>query len=156
MTKSDTLDSFDRKLLEILQEDCQRAVSVIAESVGLSLPACYRRIRRLRATGIIEREIAIVQPRTLGWPLSMIILVKLERDGTRTIEQMTQKFQAEPEVAEAWHITGDFDLAVRIVARDMEGFDELAERLFSTDDLVRNFKTLVVIREMKTFSPVPV
>ncbi len=156
MTKFDTLDTFDRKLLEILQEDCQRPVAAIAESVGLSVPACYRRIRRLRSTGVIEREVAIVQPRTLGWPLSMIVLVMLERDGTRTIEQMTRNFQAEPEVAEAWHVTGDFDLALRIVARDMEGFDQLSQRLFSAGNLVRGFKTLVVIREMKSFSPVPV
>ena len=156
MTRLDTLDAFDRKLLEILQEDCQRPVSAIADSVGLSVPACYRRIRRLRATSVIEREIAIVRPRTLGWPLSMIVLVMLERDGVRTIDQMTRKFQAEPEVVEAWHVTGEFDLVIRIVARDMEGFDQLSQRLFSADDLVRGFKTLVVIREMKSFSPVPV
>ena len=50
----------------------------------------------------------------------------------------------------------DFDLAVRIVAREMAGFEEIAQRLFSTDELVRNFKALVVIFEMKALSPVPV
>ena len=153
MTK---LDALDRKLLAILQVDCQRPVAAIAEAVQLSVPACYRRIRRLRAEGVIEREIAIVRPRTLGWSLSMIVLVMLEREGGRTIEEMTRKLEAEPEVAEAWHVTGDFDLAIKIVARDMEGFDELTQRLFSADERVRSFKTLVVMREMKARSPVPV
>ena len=156
MTKLHALDVFDRKLLEIMQINCQRPVAAIAESIGLSVPACYRRIRRLRSEGVIEREIAIVRPRTLGWSLSMIVLVMLEREGGRTIEEMTRKLRAEPEVAEAWHVTGDFDLALKIVARDMEGFDEFAQRLFSADERVRSFKTLVVMREMKSRSPVPV
>lgn len=156
MTKIHTLDAFDRKLLETLQEDCQRPVAAIAEEIGLSVPACYRRIRRLRTEGVIEREVAIVRPQTLGWSLSMIVLVMFEREGARTIEEMMRKLQAEPEVAEAWHVTGDFDLAVKIIARDMEGFADLAQRLFSANERVRSFKTLVVMREMKSSSPVPV
>ncbi|GEM73857.1 AsnC family transcriptional regulator [Sphingomonas aquatilis NBRC 16722] len=156
MSKTDTLDSFDLKLLEIMQIDAQRPIVAVAEAIGLSVPACYRRIRRLRATGAIEREVAIVRPRTLGWPLSMVVLVMLEREGARTIEEIRAKLQAEPEVIEAWNVTGDFDLAVRIVARGMEGYDELAQRLFSADERVRSFKTLVVIREVKALSPVPV
>jgi len=53
--KTDPLDPFDRKLIELLQVDVHQPVSALAEAVGLSPPACYRRIRRLRAGGIIER-----------------------------------------------------------------------------------------------------
>ncbi len=156
MSRSDTLDTFDLKLLEIMQVDAQRPVAAVAEAIGLSVPACYRRIRRLRASGAIEREVAIVRPKVLGWPLSMIVMVMLEREGARTIEEMMVKLQAEPEVIEAWNVTGDFDLAVRVIARDMEGYDELAQRLFSADERVRTFKTLVVIRQVKALSPVPI
>lgn len=156
MSRSYALDAFDLKLIEIMQVDAQRPIAAIAETIGLSVPACYRRIRRLRATGAIEREVAIVRPKTLGWPLSMIVLVMLEREGARTIEEMMAKLQAEPEVIEAWNVTGDFDLALRVVARDMEGYDELAQRLFSANERVRTFKTLVVIRQVKALSPVPI
>jgi len=156
MSRSDTLDTFDLKLLEIMQVNAQRPVAAVAEAIGLSVPACYRRIRRLRASGAIEREVAIVRPKVLGWPLSMIVMVMLEREGARTIEEMMVKLQAEPEVIEAWNVTGDFDLAVRVIARDMEGYDELAQRLFSADERVRTFKTLVVIRQVKALSPVPI
>ncbi len=156
MAKSHTLDDIDRKLLELLQVDCQRSVAAIADAVGLSPPACYRRIRRLRVEGVVEREVAIVRPPTLGWSLTMIVLVMLEREGGGAIAHMTRTLLAAPEVLEAWHVTGDFDIAVKIVARDMEGFDEFTQRLFTDDDRVRSFKTLVVMREMKTRSPVPV
>jgi Lrp/AsnC family leucine-responsive transcriptional regulator len=156
MTKHGPLDAFDLKLLELLQEDGRRPVPSLAEAVGLSPPACYRRIRRLRDSGAIAREVAIVRPRTLGWPLSMIVLVTLEREGARTVDEMMRVLQAVPEVVEAWNVTGDHDFAVRMVARDMENYDALARRLFAADERVRSFKTLVVIRQVKELSPIPV
>jgi Lrp/AsnC family leucine-responsive transcriptional regulator len=156
MTTIDPLDSFDRKLLALLQVDVQQPVAALAEKVGLSAPACYRRIRRLRETGVIEREIAVVRPKTLGWPLSMIVLVSLERETADTVSEMFEIFRAEPEVMEAWNVTGDHDFAVRIIARDMESYDDLVRRLFSADERVRTFETLVVIRDTGGMSPVPV
>lgn len=156
MRNSADLDSFDRKLLSLMQADAQQPVAMLAEVVGLSVPACYRRIRRLRQTGVIQREIAVVRPKTLGWPLSMIVLIMLEREGAHTIDEMAAVLRDEPEVLEAWNVTGDYDIAVRMVARDMEGYDRTVKRLFSTDERIRTFKTLVVIRQVKELSPVPV
>lgn len=70
----------------------------------------------------------------------MIVMITLEREGARTIDEMMQLLEREPEVVEAWNVTGDHDLAVRVVARDMEGYDELALRLFSANERVRSFK----------------
>jgi Lrp/AsnC family leucine-responsive transcriptional regulator len=128
----------------------------MAEAVGLSAPACYRRIRRLRESGVIERDIAVVRPRSVGWPLSMIVLVTLERENAHTLNEIMALFRDEPEILEAWNVTGDHDFALRIVARDMEGYDDLAQRLFAANEKIRSFKTLVVIREVKPLSPVPV
>jgi Lrp/AsnC family leucine-responsive transcriptional regulator len=156
MRQGEPLDDFDLKLLELLQADVRRPVPVLAATVGLSAPACYRRIRRLREIGAIDREVAIVRPRTLGWPLSMIVLVTLEREGAGTVDEMMRVLQGVPEVIEAWNVTGDNDFAVRMVARDMESYDELARRLFAADERVRSFQTLVVIRQVKERSPIPV
>jgi Lrp/AsnC family leucine-responsive transcriptional regulator len=86
----------------------------------------------------------------------MIVLVTLEREGEHTVDQMMEVLRNVPEVVEAWNVTGDHDFAVRMVARDMEGYDELVRRLFAADDRVRSFKTLVVIRQIKEMSPIPV
>ena len=156
MRETDKLDEFDLRLLALLQQDAQRPIPALAEQVGLSAPACYRRIRRLRESGAIAREVALVRPRTLGWPLSMIVLVTLEREGVRTVDEMMRVLQAVPEVVEAWNVTGEDDFVVRMVARDMESYDELARNLFAADERVRSFKTLVVIRQVKDLSPIPV
>lgn len=156
MRRNVDLDSFDLKLVEAIQKDARLPMAALAESVGLSAPACYRRVRRLREAGVIAREIGIVRPRTLGWPLSMIVLIALEREGEHTLNEMAELLRDQPEVIEAWNVTGDFDIAARMIARDMEGYDESVRRLFSADPRVRTYQTLVVIRQMKALSPVPV
>lgn len=154
MTKLD-LDQFDLRLLELLQLDARTPVPLLAERVGLSPPACYRRIRRLREVGAIEAEVAVVRPRTLGWGLSMIVLLVMEREGNRTVRDILADLSKVPEIIEVWNVTGDYDFAVRMVARDMEDYGDLAERLFSSDERIRSFKTLVIIRGEKGVMPLP-
>jgi Lrp/AsnC family transcriptional regulator, leucine-responsive regulatory protein len=128
----------------------------LAERLGISVAACYRRIRQLRESGAIEREIALVKPQTMGWTLTMIVLVTLERERKDTIDRMIKKFARVPEIIEAWYVTGDHDFAIRIVARDMESFEELTRRVFYSDENIRSFKTLVVMRGVKSLSPMPI
>lgn len=156
MRQNIRLDPVDRRILEQLQIDARLPVPVLAERVGLSSPACYRRIRQLRENGAIQREVAVVAPRMLGWPLSMIVLVTLEREGSRTIDELLRKLETEPQVIEAWQITGEYDFAVKIVARDMESYDNLVHRLFASDDRIRTFVTLVVIRSTKKSGFIPI
>ncbi|MCD1591668.1 Lrp/AsnC family transcriptional regulator [Qipengyuania citrea] len=144
--KSD-LDRFDLHLLELLQRDSRQPASVLAETVGLSAPACYRRIRRLREIGAIEGEVAIVKPRTLGWNLSVIVTVMLDREDGPTIRELMAKIVDHPQVVDCTNVTGEIDLIVRMVARDMEHYDDAALKLFANDERVRSFKTFVIIRE---------
>ncbi|MDE2411795.1 MAG: Lrp/AsnC family transcriptional regulator [Sphingomonadales bacterium] len=150
------MDQFDLALLRLMQIDSTRPVAEMAARIGLSAPACYRRIRALRASGAIQREVAVIQPRVLGWPLSMIVLLTLEREGARTVDEMMVVLEQVPEVIEAWNVTGDHDIALRMVARDMEHFDALVRDLFAADDRVRTFKTMVIIRQVKERSPIPI
>ena len=155
MRNSVKLDQVDHRILAEMQRDARTPMPVLAERAGVSAPACYRRVRRLRETGVIEREVAIVAPRTLGWPLSMMVLVVLEREASRTADEMRRKLQGEEAVIEAWQITGEYDFAVRIIARDMEDYDELTQRIFVRDENVRSFKTLVIFRQTKATGIVP-
>lgn len=94
-------DSFDLRILATLQEDARIPMPELAERVGLSAPACYRRVRALRDQGYIEREIAIVSPQAMGWPVTMVVLVTLERDRGRIIEEIVARLQRAPEVCQS-------------------------------------------------------
>ncbi|WP_296177892.1 Lrp/AsnC family transcriptional regulator [uncultured Brevundimonas sp.] len=143
------LDDFDLRLLERLQIDARTPMADLAEVVGLSAPACYRRIRRLRSIGAIEREVAVVSPKTMGWRLVMFVLVTLDREGPRTVDEVMGRLARMPEVASVSLVTGDFGFVVRLVARDMEHYGELTQRMFTDDERVKGFTTLVVRREAK-------
>lgn len=148
------LDDADYRLLELLQEDARMPMTKLAELVDLSEPACYRRVQRLKREKIIEREVAVVSPRTMGWPLTMIVLVTLERERAATIDQFIRKLQSVPEILEAWYVTGDYDFALKVVAQDMESFETMTRNVLYADNFVKTFKTLVTMRNVKTQGPV--
>ena len=149
-------DSLDLQLLEMLQNDAELPMAKLAQAVGLSAPACYRRVRMMRATGIVRRTVAVVARKTMGWPLLMIVLVKLETERAAVIDQLFQRIKRTPQVLEAHYVTGDYDFALKVVATDMESLDELMRKVLYASGIVRTYKTLVTIREVKEVSPVPV
>jgi Lrp/AsnC family leucine-responsive transcriptional regulator len=110
----------------------------------------------LRDAGKIVREVAVVAPRTLGWALSMIVLISLEREGVSTADDLMNRLEAEPAVIEAWQITGEHDFAAKIVARDMKDYDDLTRRLFVQNEHVKMFTTLVIFRQTKKPTSIPI
>jgi len=149
------MNLIDLKILEQLQMDAKASMSYIADKVGLSEPACYRRVRELRKSGVIEKEIAIVKPKNMGWPLSMMVLVELERDHSAIVNQFLTRINKQPEIINSWFVTGDYDLVLQIIAADMEAFDEFTQKVLHKDNSVKNFKTLVVMRHSKANGPIP-
>jgi Lrp/AsnC family transcriptional regulator, leucine-responsive regulatory protein len=149
------LDTVDTALLVAMQRDARTPVARLADTVGLSTPACYRRIGELRKRRTIEREIAVVAPRTMGWSLQMLILVSLAREDGGIVEQVSRKLQRSPRVIDAWYVTGDHDYVLRVIARDMEDYDDWASDFLQKDPAIKNVKTLATLRTLKLHGPVP-
>jgi Lrp/AsnC family transcriptional regulator, leucine-responsive regulatory protein len=148
------LDATDYRLLELLQQDAQLPVAQLADRVSISAPACYKRIQRLRNQRLIQKEVAVVAPSTMGWPISMLVLVTLEREKKESLQDFVSHIANIPQIIEAWYVTGDYDVVLRVVASSMEEFETMTrESLYSRKD-VRVFKTLVTMRTMKQMSPI--
>ena len=144
-----TLDSIDKTLLRLLQKDSRQPVIDLADAVGLSVPACYKRINKLRQNGCIDREVAVVSPKIFGWTLRMIALVILERERGNMSHTVIQKLKTCDQVTHVSYVAGEYDFVVVILARDMEEYDALTNELFQSDMNIRRFETLVVMREVK-------
>lgn len=147
------LDQIDLRILTALQEDTRVPAEKLAERVGLSTPACYRRMRALRASGAIEREVALVAPRAMGWGIIMIVLVTLERDRGRIVDDLIRLLKAAPEVIDVWYVTGDHDLVLQVAAQDMASYDDFTRATLHAAEHVRSFKTLVVMNHAKRTAP---
>ena len=144
-------DKFDLLILTELQQDARLPIPELAHRVGLSAPACYRRVRTLREAGLIEREVALVAPATMGWPITMLVLVTLERDHGRIVDEMIACLKGEPEVMDLWYVTGEQDFVLQVAARDMQSYEQFTRRVLHAREQVRSFKTLVVMGQHKRY-----
>ena len=143
------MDKIDIKLLNLMQRDASQTNAHIAEQVGLSPSSCLRRIRRLKASGVIERIVAILNPAKTGRVLKALVTVELHRHGEQYMQRFFDLAKQEPAVAQAYAVTGDADIALQLRLRDMEEYDELCKRLFHDETNVARYLTMMIIRTAK-------
>ena len=139
------LDHTDRRLLDLLQQDARRSLESLAREVSLSAPAVQRRIKRLRDSGVITREVVVVDPAAVGLPMTFIVIVELERERADQIDAFRRKASKEPLVQQCYYVTGEGDFVIIALARSMDDFEALTRRLFFDDRNVRRFRTSVVM-----------
>jgi len=147
MAKTVELDRFDHALLREMQIDNQTPARVLAERVGLSQSAVLRRLRRLRAEQVIMADVSIVSPETLGVPVTVHVLVSIER-GSRTYGEFSRKLQARPEVRQASYVTGGADFVVHLQVESMAAYAAFAREVFHDDPNVSEYHTYVAMREV--------
>ncbi|MEX2629178.1 MAG: Lrp/AsnC family transcriptional regulator [Tistlia sp.] len=149
------LDPIDRQLLDLLQQDAGRSLESLAGEVALSAPAVQRRIRRLRAAGVITAQVALVEPAAVGLPMTFIVTVELERERADQIDGFRRKAAAEPLVQQCYYVTGEGDFVLVALARDLDDFEALTRRLLFDDPNVRRFRTSVVMGKPLRGTAVP-
>lgn len=151
-----TLDSFDRQLLNLIQADAAQTAEQLARHVPLSPSAIQRRLRRLRKTGVIVRETAILDPRRIGGPTVFIVDLEVERERPEHLAELRRWLAAEPYVQQVFYVTGDADFIVVITAPDTETYDALMSRLVRENPNVRRFRTSVALAVVKRGLTIPV
>jgi DNA-binding Lrp family transcriptional regulator len=153
---AEALDQADRILLEQLQTDATQGIDALAHACGLSIASVQRRLKRLRASGVIAREVAQLEPAAVGLPMTFVIMVELERERREQLAAFRAAIRDEPQVQQAYYVTGESDFALVCVARDMADFEALTHRLFFENGNVRRFRTSVVMERTKVGLTVPV
>lgn len=141
------MDGKDVLLLNLLQQDARQTLERLADEVALSVPAVQKRIKRLRDTGVIIKEVAVVDPAAVNITMKFIIVVELERDRSDQVEAFQRKAVADPLVQQCYYVTGEGDFIIVSVARNMYDYEAMTQRLFFSDDNVRGFKTFISMGE---------
>lgn len=150
------IDDFDRAILRLLQSDNQTPQRVIATQVGLSAPAVQRRIARLQAAGVITANTAVVDPEAVGQPVTAIVEVNLREDRTPMIERASKFYAAEPAVQQCYFVNGGVTFVVVLSARSVAHFHSLLLRLFSDNEDVGTYRSLMVLNKVKVGLSVPI
>lgn len=150
------LDSYDRQLLALVQEDCRLPQAELGARVHLSAAAVNRRLKRLGDEGVIERYAAQVRPEALGYPLTIVVEVEVENERMDLLDAVTQSFLRCPFIQQCYYVAGECDFVLIFAVRDMDHYTELTRELFFDSHNVKRFKTLVTMGRLKTGTPVPV
>ncbi|MFM0076248.1 Lrp/AsnC family transcriptional regulator [Paraburkholderia sediminicola] len=120
---------------------CAMTSLELAERAHTSPPTCLRRVNRLRDSGVIKREIAILDHSKLGPTLTAIIEVSLDRQTAEDHQRFESYICAEPAVTQCYRVSPGPDFIAVADVMDMAAYDELARRLFTSSSNVRNVRT---------------
>lgn len=143
-------------MLAELQRNAVQTSDKLAERVGLSPSAIHRRVRRLEATGVIEKRVAIVDPAKVGRGALFLVGLEVERERPELVQSLRGWIKSQSSVQQAYYVTGVADYVLLVTARDITAFDELMSEMMAANPNVRRFTTNVVMSTVKRGLSVPV
>jgi len=150
------LDAIDRKLLDLVQRDADFSAEALGERIGLSASAVLRRLKRMKADGMILANVALVDPAKVGRPTFFIVALEIERERPELMSRLRQWLNGEDQVQQAFYVTGSADFILIVTAQDVESYDALMTRLMADNPNVRRFTTNVALGVNKRTMFVPV
>jgi Lrp/AsnC family transcriptional regulator len=150
-----SLDEPDRRVLRAIQRDSSRPVTELAETVGLSHAACWRRLQRLRAEGYIEREAAVLDRSKLGWDLEIFVFLKISPQGRANIAEVRRWITAHEQVVGTYVLMGNVDMMLHVVARNIRDYNRFFIEHLSESPYLSEINSMTVMTTLKE-SDVPV
>lgn len=152
---SEELDAIDVKILDLLQQDSSLSIADIAEKVGLSSSPCWRRIERLKKTGVIVRQVTLLDPEKLGLAFEVFASVKLTLPSRENLDKFEAAMMQWPEVVDCATVTGTVDYMLRVVTRDMHAYDDFVRDKMLALGLVSDVQSRILMRVAKRTTATP-
>jgi Lrp/AsnC family transcriptional regulator len=129
------IDKFDMAIISCLQKDGGLSQRELADRIGLSQNACWRRLQRLTSCGIIHGTRAHVNLVALGFDLTVFVMIRTSRHSKDWADAFRQHVEGLPEVTEFYRIGGDWDYLIKVVCQGMAGYDRFYQRLITGFEL---------------------
>ncbi|MCL6415286.1 Lrp/AsnC family transcriptional regulator [Aestuariirhabdus sp. Z084] len=146
---SASIDRLDTAILKQLQQDCSVTNQQLAERVGLSPPACLKRVRKLKQSGLIKQQVALLDQEQLGACLHMVVEVEMERDRYDLYQQFAKRVNAAEEVKQCYQVTGEVDFVLIVVVADMVAYEAFCRQVLYAEANMKNFRTLISMKRVK-------
>ena len=149
------MDSRDRRILQLLQQDATLTAAELAERVGLTTTPCWRRIQRLEKDGYIQSRVALLDRHRMNVGVSVFVAVRAASHSADWLENFKRALGKVPEIVEAHRLSGDIDYLLRVVVPDIDGYDAVYKRLIQAvefSDVSSSFS----MEELKFTTALPV
>jgi Lrp/AsnC family transcriptional regulator len=148
------IDRADIRILSRLQANAALTVNELAEEVGLSANACWKRIRRLDQAGFIERRVAILDRKKLGLGVTVFVSVKTDQHDEKWLEEFAAAIRLIPEVVEFYRMSGEVDYMLKVVCTDIEDYDRIYRKMIRSTKL-RDVSAFFAMEQIKHTTELP-
>ncbi len=149
------LDRLDTQILTLLQQDASLPVRSLAERVHSSPATVQRRVAQLRESGVLLKQVALVDRRKVGRALTAFVSVELDKQNDALLRAFEQRMLAEDDVQACYEVSGEFDFLLIVNAPSMEHYHTFTRAVFSSNNNVRNFKSTFAMHCAKFETAVP-
>ena len=155
-SRSHELDAIDRRILKALQANARLSNVELADHAGLSPSPCLRRVRRLERSGVIRGYATLVDQQALGLPVSIFVMVTLERQVEQALEVFEARVRELAEVMECYLMTGDSDYLLRVVTRDLADYERFLMAHLTRFPGVASIKSSFALKQVVYRTALPV
>lgn len=149
------LDELDRNILTLLQEDASLALDEIARRVGASKTPVWNRVRKMKASGLIKAEVAILDPEQLGLESCFFVLIRTSQHDADWLDRFLRAVRARPEVMEAHRLAGDIDYILKVRVPNARAYDAFYRALIKEVSIF-NVTSALSMEEIKNTTALPV
>jgi len=149
------LSTADRRLLDALQIDATRSQVELAEIAGMSRTSCWRRIRDFEKAGLIERQVAIVDPRQVGLQLQVLLSVAMTEHTDENRHDFENHVKTLTEVTECYSVSGERDHVLQVLVKDMDAYNQFLNSQILKHPTVRSASSTFVLRRVKYTTRMP-
>ncbi len=149
-----TLDRYDKRILELLQNNAELPINAVADRVGLSKNPCWRRIQKLQSAGFIKKRVALLDAVKLNVAVTVFINVRTNQHSSQWLETFSSAVAEIPEIVEFYRMSGDVDYILKVVVPSVEAFDRVYKDLISKVDIFE-VSSHFAMEELKNTSILP-
>ncbi|MEI2417976.1 Lrp/AsnC family transcriptional regulator [Orrella sp. JC864] len=149
------MDAIDRKIIAILQDNADTPIQAIADQVNLSSTPCWRRIQKLRDSGVIRKQVALCDPVQLNVGVTVFISIRTNQHSQAWLDKFAQHVKDIPEVVEFYRMSGDVDYLIRVVVPNIATYDAVYKKLIRITDL-HDVSSSFAMEQIKYTTALPV
>ena len=148
------LDSFDRKILDCLQDNADMPLAEVAGRVGLSTTPCWRRIKRLQDDGVVRARVALLNRKAVNAGVTVFVAVRTAQHNAQWLTRFAKAVASFPEVMDCYRMSGEIDYLIRLALPDIEAYDAFYKRLIAKVEL-SDVTSMFAMEEIKSTTRLP-
>lgn len=149
------LDEIDLQILKLLQSNARITNKELATQLSLTTTPIYERVKRLERLKVIDRYVALINPKTVGKDLIALCMLRLEKHTKSKLADFEAHVSTIPEVVECYHLAGQYDYHLKVIVRDMNTFQDFIVNRLSTNENISNIQSSFVMSKVTDTTTIP-